>query len=153
VTTKRAPLPLVLFLVCLTLQACGESSQSESKTKAKSNPDAELLTNIDRAGSELERRLVQSVSAHDDLIFVQDPVLKKVASYVLPSNSPWVMTCGFGGLSIAFGTSISGDGASVGNDVELNLTTALITQDGCSALAPRLGRRLKALLQGPGSSP
>jgi hypothetical protein len=114
--------------------------------------DTALLKDLDRAGPELERRLLQSVKVDDGVVLVRDPVLGKVFSHVLPTSSPWVISCG-SGLSIVFGTSVSGDGSSVGNDVELTLATGYVNQDNCAILAPQLGKRLKALLQEPLHSP
>jgi hypothetical protein len=73
-------------------------------------------------------------------------------TYVLPDNSPWVITCGSEGVSITFGSAVSGDGSHVGNDVELDLTMIFISQANCGTLAPQLGRRLKAMLQEPAHS-
>lgn len=114
--------------------------------------DAALFKDIERAGPELERRLLASVSVQDGLVLVHDPIMGKVVSYVLPTSSPWVISCGIG-LSVIFGSAVSGDGSSIGNEVEIHLSLDFIEQDKCAVLAPRLGRRLKALLQERGNSP
>ncbi len=151
---------LSIALCCLSVAACDESQKSRDKgqdaasnqAKRMIDEDTALLKDLDRAGPELERRLLQSVKVDDGVVLVRDPVLGKVFSHVLPTSSPWVISCG-SGLSIVFGTSVSGDGSSVGNDVELTLATGYINQDKCAILAPRLGKRLKTLLQGPLHSP
>jgi hypothetical protein len=134
---------LLSVLLLLSLAACGEG---QNKSKApKVDEEAALLKDIQRAMPELERRLRERMSVQDGLILVIDPE-GLVTSYVLPTNSPWVISCGFG-LSVVFGTAVSGDGSSVDNDVKIHLTQSLVTQDACSVLAPQLGRRVRDMLR------
>lgn len=98
---------------------------------------------------ELERRLLSSVSVQEGLVTIHDPIMGNVVSYVLPTNLPWVISCGMVGMSIAFGTSVSGDSSSVGNEIEISLAHGVASQDVCAILAPQIGRRLKAMLREP----
>jgi hypothetical protein len=132
---------LSIVLLFLSLGACDERRQDTSAV----DPDIELMKDTGTAGPELEKRLVDSISVQDGLIIVRAPG----DMYVLPDNSPWVIACGSEGVSVTFGSSVSGDRSYVGNDVELDLTMTFIGQADCAALAPHLGRRLKALLQDP----
>jgi hypothetical protein len=143
------------IVLSLSLNSCGESPPPASQAKQTRDEDAALLKDIGRAGPELERRLLQSLKVEDGLIFVRDPnpVLARVASFVLPASSPWVISCGISGISVTFGSAISGDGSSVSNDVELFLARTIIEPDDCGVLGSRLGKRLKAVLQEPPRSP
>ena len=132
---------LSIVLLSLSLVACDERRQDTSAA----DPDIELMNDAGTAGPELEKRLVASVSVQDGLIIVHAP--SSGDTYVLPDNSPWVITCGSEGVSVTFGSAVSGDGSRVGNDVELNLTIIFMSQANCGTLAPQLGRRLKAMLQ------
>ena len=134
---------LSIVLLSLSLVACDERRQDTSAV----DPDIELMNEPGTAGPELEKRLVASVSVQDGLIIVRTPSSRE--TYVLPDNSPWVITCGSQGVSVTFGSAVSGDGSHVGNDVELDLTMIFISQANCGTLAPQLGRRLKAMLQEP----
>ena len=134
---------LSIILLSLSLGACDERRQNTSAV----DPDIELMNEPGTAGPELEKRLVASVSVQDGLIIVR--ALLSGDTYVLPDNSPWVITCGSEGVSVTFGSAVSGDGSRVGNDVELNLTIIFMSQANCGTLAPQLGRRLKAMLQEP----
>jgi hypothetical protein len=134
---------LSIFLLSLSLVACDERRQDTSAA----DPDIELMNDAGTAGPELEKRLVASVSVQDGLIIVRTP--SSGDTYVLPDNSPWVITCGSQGVSVTFGSAVSGGGSYVGNDVELDLTMTVIGQTDCGTLAPQLGRRLKAMLQEP----
>ena len=134
---------LSIVLLSLSLGACDERRQDTSAV----DPDIELMNEPGTAGPELEKRLVASVSVQDGLIIVRTP--SSGDTYVLPDNSPWVITCGSQGVSVTFGSAVSGDGSHVGNDVELDLTMIFISQANCGTLAPQLGRRLKAMLQEP----
>ena len=134
---------LSIILLSLSLAACDERPQNTSAV----DPDIELMNEPGTAGPELEKRLVASVSVQDGLIIVRAPSSRE--THVLPDNSPWVITCGSEGVSVTFGSAVSGDRSYVGNDVELDLTMTFIGQADCGTLAPQLGRRLKAMLQEP----
>jgi hypothetical protein len=76
---------------CLGLGACGESetpAKQSSELQDRTKADAELMLDIGRAGTELERRLSESVRAQDGLVIVHDPVIGKYISYVLSPNTP-----------------------------------------------------------------
>src|SRR6516225_10554890 len=128
---------LSIILLSLSLGACDERRQNTSAV----DPDIELMNEPGTAGPELEKRLVASVNVQDSLILVR--ALASGDTYVLPDNSPWVITCGSEGVSVTFGNAVSGDGSHVGNDVGLDLTMIFISQANCGTLAPQLGRRLK----------
>jgi hypothetical protein len=132
---------LSIVLLFLSLGACDERRQDTSAV----DPDMELMKDAGTAGPELEKRLADSISVQDSLIIVR----ATRDMHVLPDNSPWVITCGSEGVSVTFGSAVSGDGSYVGNDVELDLTMIFIGQADCGTLAPQLGRRLKAMLQEP----
>jgi hypothetical protein len=132
---------LSIILLSLFLEACDEGRQATSSV----DPDTELMNDVGTAGPELERRLLSSVSVQDGLIIVRAP--SPGDTYVLPDNSPWIITCGREGVSVTFGSAVSGDRSYVGNDVQLDLAMTFIGQADCAILAPQLGRRLKALLQ------
>jgi hypothetical protein len=134
---------LSIILLSLSLGACDERRQNTSAV----DPDIELMNEPGTAGPELEKRLVASVNVQNGLIIVRVPSSRD--TYVLPDNSPWVITCGSQGVSVTFGSAVSGDRSYVGNDLELDLTMIFISQANCGTLAPQLGRRLKAMLQEP----
>ena len=65
---------------------------------------------------------------------------------VLSPNTPWILSCGVG-ISIVFGSSISGDASSISNDVEVRLAYNTVDESTCAALGPRLGKRLNAIFR------
>jgi hypothetical protein len=134
----------LVLLVFPFLAACGEG-QDESRGRMV-DEEAVLLEDNQRAVPELERRLRERMSVQDGLILVRDPEEKFSSFYVLPANSPWVISCGFG-ISVVFGTAVSGDGSSVDNDVKIDLSSRTITQSTCAVLAPQLGKRLRDILR------
>jgi hypothetical protein len=136
-TTARV---LSLVLLLLFLGACDERREETPAVDA----DAKLMNDLGQAGPELERRLLNSVSVQDSFIIVSAPPLGN--TYVLPANSPWVISCGEG-VSVTFGSAVFGDRSFVGNDVQIELTTTLINQSDCATLALSLGRHLKAMLE------
>jgi hypothetical protein len=104
------------------------------------------MLDIGRASAELERRLSEAVRAQDGIVIIHDPVTGRFMSQVLSPNTPWVLSCGVG-ISIAFGSSISGDASSISNDVEVRLAYNTVDESDCTALAPRLGKRLNAIFR------
>jgi hypothetical protein len=142
----------VALLLCLALGACEQTEPPKSKEKTALDSDRLLLKDVAVAGQEFERRLVASVRHQDGLLLVSDPVMGRIQSYVLPANTPWVIACGIG-LSVVLGSSVSGDGSSAGNDVQVHLTYGMIDQKDCAVLGPRLGQRLKSIVQGDQAKP
>jgi hypothetical protein len=144
----RTSLGFVLPL-CLALNACGESepqSKQPSEIQNQMRADADLMLDINRAGTELERRLSESVRQQDGLVIIHTPLTGKFMTEVLSPNTPWILSCGVG-ISIVFGSSVSGDSTSVSNDVEVQLAYNTVSESDCASLGPRLGKRLKAIFR------
>jgi hypothetical protein len=94
-----------------------------------------------RAGPELDRRLAERVSVDGGLLLVRTGTFL----YVLPVTTPWTIQC-FVGMSIVFGNSVSGDNSNTNNDVTVNLASGVVDPENCEVLAPRIGKRLLAIL-------
>ena len=140
----------VALLFCGLLCACGESETELPKKPVAQElmeRDKALLKDIGLAGRELERRLLERITVRDGIAIVRDPDLGYIFSYYLPATTPWVLSCGITGMSIALGTSVSGDGNSVGNEVEVRLAFAPLDDKACSVLGPQLAKRLQVLLE------
>ena len=139
----------LLLPLCFGLGACGESetpSKQPTELQKQMKADADLMLDIGRAGTELERRLSEAVRAQDGIVIIHDPATGRFMSQVLSSNTPWVLSCGVG-ISIVFGSSVSGDGSTTSNDVEVNLAYNTVDESDCAALGPRLGKRLNAIFR------
>lgn len=133
--------------ICLGLGACSESeapSKPPSEAQDRMKADADLMLDINRAGAELERRLSEAVRAQEGVVTVHDPVIGKFFSFVLSPNTQWVLSCG-AGISIVFGSSVSGEEGSTSNDVEVHLAYNTVDEKDCATLGPRLGKRLNAI--------
>jgi hypothetical protein len=139
----RAAMALALFV---WLVGCDERDPPKKSNELleQIKQETALMANPDQAGPELEQRLQAKVSAADGILFVSDPILRGVS--VLPATTPWVMRCGLTGLSITFGSAVSGGEGNVENDVELSLSTGNIDQKNCYVLGRRVGKRLLSLL-------
>jgi hypothetical protein len=139
----------LLLPICLGLGACGEDEtppKQPSEVQDRMKADADLMLDIGRAGTEFERRLSQMVRAQDGVVIVHHPEIGKFLSYVLSPNTAWVLSCG-AGISIVFGSSVSGAESSTSNDVELNLAYNTVSESDCATLGPRLGKRLNAIFR------
>ncbi|MDE5465218.1 hypothetical protein [Bradyrhizobium sp. CSS354] len=147
--SRLFPSAFLLPVILVGLSACGEkevaskrSSEAENQIKA----DADLMRDINRASAELERRLTDAVRAENGVVIIHDPIMGKFFSFVLSPNSPWVLSCG-AGLSVVFGTSVSGHEGSAGNDVEIRLAYSTVDEKDCAVLGPRLGKRLNTIFR------
>jgi hypothetical protein len=139
----------LLLPICFGLGACGEGeapSKQPSELQDRMKADADLMVDIGRAGTELERRLSETVRAQDGIVIIHSPVTGQYMSQVLSPNTAWVLSCG-AGISIIFGSSVSGAEGSTSNDVEVNLAYNTVRESDCAALAPRLGKRLNAIFR------
>jgi hypothetical protein len=139
----------LLLPICLGLGACGEAetpSKQPSELHQQMKADADLMLDIGRAGTELERRLSEAVRAQDGIVIIHDPVLGKYMSQFVSPNTPWVLSCGVG-ISIVFGASVSGEQGSTSNDAEVRLASNNVDERDCAVLGPRLGKRLNTIFR------
>jgi hypothetical protein len=123
--------------LCVLLSACSDK-QPEKPTEASEaiERETDLMSDPARAGPELEKRLAGSVSVDGGLLLVHADTL---GLYVLPVSTPWTLQCTVG-MSIVFGNS------ETNNNVTVNLSTGYIDPKNCDVLAPRIGKRLLAIL-------
>jgi hypothetical protein len=138
------------ILIPICLGGCSEdetASKQPSEIQDRMKADADLMLDIGRAGAEFEKRLSEAVHAQDGLVVVHDPIVGKYMSQVLPPNGTWILNCGVAGISIVFGTSVSGADGSTGNDVEVILVSNSVNEAGCAKLGPRLGKHLSAIFR------
>ena len=147
---SKLPLASIFLPIFLGLCACGDGGEKPSKQSSelqnRMKADAALMLDLDRAGKELERRLMDAVRAQDGLVIVHDPVIGKYFLEVLSPNTQWILTCG-AGISVVFGSSVSGQEGSTGNNVEINLAYNAIDEKDCAVLGPQLGKRLRAIFR------
>jgi hypothetical protein len=114
------------------------------------------MSDPDRAGPELERRLAERVKVDGGIILVSPMTMDL---FVLPVSTLWTLQCSLGGMSIVFGNSVTNEisrgetsedfHSTTSNDVEVTLTVGTIDDKNCEVLAPRIGKRLLAILGGP----
>jgi hypothetical protein len=139
----------LLLPICLVLGACDEGATTSKQPSVLQNQmkaDADLMLDIGRAGTELERRLSENVRAQDGIVIIHGPVIGQFMSQVLSTNTPWILSCGVG-ISIVFGSSVSGHEGSTSNDVEVRLAYNTVDESACATLGPRLGKRLNAIFR------
>ena len=91
-----------------------------------------------QCGARLARYGRSAVRAQDGTVIIHDPIIGRYFSRVLSPNSPWVLTCGAGGISVILGASVSGHEGSVSNDIEIDLASNTIDDKECAVLGPRL---------------
>jgi hypothetical protein len=98
---------VVTALACLPLLAACDDNRQAKKSNSASEliaTETALMSDPDRAGPELERRLAERVKVDGGLILVST----MMGFFVLPVSTPWTLHC-FGGMSIVFGNSVSNE--------------------------------------------
>jgi hypothetical protein len=143
----------------LLLVACSQDENAHKKAVAEepSSPAevAELeldhgeMFSIDALdNAELERRLRGHVSARDGLLVPHGPFRDQRDTYVLPADSPWVISCGFG-VTVYFGSAVTGNDGETDNVVTLDLFWGHVPREICDAVGPALGEALRAMPTAP----
>ena len=137
----------------MLLTACGPSDSSKEKQQPPSAESkrmsevAKLMTNPNRDNADFIRQLRTQVKIVDGLLVIEDQLLPELSMSILPRNSPWVVNCGVG-LSVVFGTAVSGSSGDVSNDAKVTFTLMLIAKDRCKELAPLIAKELQLILNG-----
>jgi hypothetical protein len=151
--TSRCGNVIAAFVFILSLSACDDDQQSKkpNQTLELIKQETALMSDLDRAGPELESRLAQRVRVDGGLILVN----AAMGMFVLPTSTQWTLQCS-PGITIVFGNSVhysvsrgetSEDyDVDTGNDVVVSLTIGDIDPKACNILGPRIGRRLLAIL-------
>ena len=130
---------------------CGENRQAQQKGTAQATPakieaDKQLLADPAHAGPEIERRLRAQLKVTDGLLIVRNPA-SGFATYILPANSSWVVSCGLSGITIDFGNAVSPD--EPGNVAHLDLALgAGVSSKVCDEVGPMVGKTLQSILAG-----
>jgi hypothetical protein len=106
--------------------------------------DEALLQDEAKAGAEFERRLRGQVTARDGLLVIIDRSGTSSGVTVVPASIMWGVDCSDSGLTVTFGTG-SGDSD---NGIVLQLTSAGISDDACTRIAPAIGQVVLAIVKG-----
>ncbi len=94
--------------------------------------------------AELERQLRQHVSVQNGLLILHGPFRDRRLTYVLPADSPWVISCGFG-VTVYLGVAVTGIDGETDNVVRLDLFWGRIPRERCDIIGRALGNALRAL--------
>jgi hypothetical protein len=107
--------------------------------------EAEMFSTAALDVTELERRLRGHVAVHDGLIILHGPFHDRSYTYVLPANTPWTISCGYG-VAVYFGTAVTGIDGETENVVRLDLFWGLVPRELCDVIGPALGKALRSIL-------
>jgi hypothetical protein len=85
------------------LGACDQKEAAKEPNKALEmfNAETALMSDPDRAGQELEKRLAQRVRVDSGLVLVE----ADLNLYALPISTPWTLQCS-NGMTVVFGNSV-----------------------------------------------
>ena|SRR6516164_8927482 len=83
---------IIAIMFCGLLGACDQKEAAKEPNKALEmlNAETALMSDPDRAGQELEKRLAQRVRVDSGLVLVEAEDLNL---YVLPVSTPWTLQC------------------------------------------------------------
>jgi hypothetical protein len=106
--------------------------------------DNALLQDEAKATAEFQNRLRGQVSSRDGVLIIVDRTGATSGVTVVPATIMWGVDCGDSGLAVTFGAG-SGD---TDNGIVLQLTSANISDDKCTRIAPAIGETVLALTKG-----
>jgi hypothetical protein len=139
---RSLPIAAAFSLAMLSSLAAAEPKLTADPSLAAS--DASLLQDDAKAASEFQRRLHNQVTYRDGLLIIVDHSGTNSGVTVMPATVVWGVDCSDSGLSVTFGTG-SGD---TDNGIELQLTSAGITDDKCMHIAPAIGGAVLEIIKG-----
>jgi hypothetical protein len=137
---------LACLAVLLTLAA---TQPVAAEPRAIADPDLvksdnALLQDEGKATAELQRRLRAQVTLHGELLVVIDRSGASSGVTVVPATIMWGVDCSDSGVAVTFGAG-SGD---TDNGIVLQLTSAAVSDDKCTRIAPALGDTVLAIIKG-----
>jgi hypothetical protein len=136
-----------LVLAAAALAALAKPVAAEPRIAADPSlvaSDNALLQDEGKATAEFQNRLRGQVSARDGLLVIIDRTGATSGVTVVPATIMWGVDCGDSGLAVTFGAG-SGD---TDNGIVLQLTSANISDDKCTRIAPALGATVLGLTKG-----
>ena len=129
-------------LAGLTLSAAAEPRVAADPSLVAS--DNTLLQDEAKATAELQRRLRDQVSSRDGMLVVIDRSGASPGVTVVPATIMWGVDCSDSGVAVTFGSG----SADTDNGIVLQLTSASVSDDKCTRIAPAIGETLLALVKG-----
>jgi hypothetical protein len=138
-----------LPVIVLAALALVGAAPALAEPKAPADPslvasDNALLQDEAKAVAELQRRLRSEVSYRDGVLVIVDRGTANAGVTVMPATVMWGVDCGDGGVAVTFGAG-SGD---TDNGAVLQLTSANVTDDKCTRIAPAIGETMLAITKG-----
>jgi hypothetical protein len=131
------------------LGVAGALSSADAEPKAPADPslvasDTALLQDETKAIAEFQRRLRGEVSYRNGVLVIIDRSVANTGVTVMPATVMWGVDCSQDGLAVTFGAG-SGD---TDNGAVLQLTSADVTDDKCTRIAPAIGETVLAIAKG-----
>jgi hypothetical protein len=144
-------------------QAADERSREERRERAEKQENEARLLASPSAGFELARRLGEHVKrAGQNLIIhnhrLPDPVLeglgtapstRSFAVFAVPATSPWVVKCSPAGITVEFGSHVSGEvsegSGDIGSEIAVDLTNASLKQEQCVEIVGKVADAVRAI--------
>jgi len=136
-----------LALSAAALAAFSTSVAAEPRIAADPSlvaSDNALLQDETKATAEFQNRLRGQVSSRGGLLIIVDRTGATSGVTVVPATIMWGVDCGDSGLAVTFGAG-SGD---TDNGIVLQLTSANISDDKCTRIAPAIGETVLAITKG-----
>jgi hypothetical protein len=138
-------LPRLAILIALT--AAAPLALAEPKPPADPSlaaSDAALLQDEAKATAELQKRLRGQVTYRNGLLVIIDRSGTNTGATVMPATVMWGVDCSDNGIAVTFGSG----GGDTDNGIALQLTSASVSDDKCSRLAPAIGDAMLAITKG-----
>lgn len=146
----------VMIAAIAALASCGPSETPKTKPpnpvveKAveKQRERLNLLMEKNRTNESFLQQLRAETKITDGFLMVEGSFFSELT--LLPATSAWGVSCGVNGLSISFGSAVSGrleDGSGgVDNESKLELSMVPISVERCRELAPLIGKEIRRIV-------
>lgn len=137
------------LMVLAAVAVAALSSLAFAEPKAPVDPslvasDTTLMQDEAKATDELKRRLHAQVSYRDGILVIIDRSGTSSGVTVMPASVMWGIDCGDSGVAVTFGAG----SADTDNGIVLQLTSASVSDDKCTRIAPPLGEAVLAITKG-----
>jgi hypothetical protein len=137
-------LPILACLASVLLAVVASAEPKAPADPSLTTSDTSLLQDEAKAITEFERRLRGQVTYHGGTLVIIDRSGTNPGVTVVPATIMWGVDCGDSGIAVTFGSG-SGD---TDNGIVLQLTTANVSDEKCTRIAPALGDAVLALTKG-----
>lgn len=140
------------IIALITLSACGQSqpsTQTDTRDGTKSGKAVSEYLKPIASEQDLIARFDKAVKVQGEILIVNDDysLVPGLDTYFLPISAPWVIKCGFLGISVDFGTTVVSEDAHAASGVEIQLSMQNMDAQTCGPYGTALATHVQELVR------